>query len=224
MNSFEQFKQALSEGNQQTIIEHANTIKKSILRNQYPLDVACQFYELYLPWCCMYDTEAVERNYKQYHAFCANDSNEERRHMLKSLYFMNLLANNNLSAFHCEIELLTESEMSNPYISFTLDLERSLSEGNYNKVLNSFGNFPLESYKGFINKMIETVRNDIDECIFASYNSLDLNTLQKFFYFNNNSPVGRFRPWPIRLALARGRITLPREARVEARGMRQPEN
>ena len=50
--------------------------------------------------------------------------------------------------------------MSNPYISFTLDLERSLSEGNYNKVLNSFGNFPLESYKGFINKMIETVRYD----------------------------------------------------------------
>ena len=40
----------------------------------------------------------------------------------------------------------------------------------------------------------------------------------------NNSPVGRFRPWPIRLALARGRITLPREARVEAREMRQPEN
>ena len=65
-----------------------------------------QFYELYLPWCCMYDTEAVERNYKQYHAFCANDSNEERRHMLKSLYFMNLLANNNLSAFHCEVRCL----------------------------------------------------------------------------------------------------------------------
>ena len=39
-----------------------------------------------------------------------------------------------------------------------------------------------------------------------------------------NSPVGRFRPWPIRLALARGRITLPREARVEAGEMRQPEN
>ena len=33
------------------------------------------------------------------------------------------------------------------------------------------------------------ISNDIDECIFASYNSLDLNTLQKFFYFNTREQL-----------------------------------
>ncbi|KAK8815363.1 hypothetical protein WA158_003575 [Blastocystis sp. Blastoise] len=176
-------------GDESLISSTINHMKGKILKNDISNEEAAQFYGDYLNYCAIHDTSSVERNYKQYRAFCPNDSNEERRNQLKTIYLMSLLSENKLGQFHCEIELLNEKEMNDPYISFSLNLEHAISEGNYNKVLSSFDNIPIPSLRGFVEPLIITVRSEIDDCVHCSYRQMNINTLQHYLYFNTKDEL-----------------------------------
>merc|ERR1719464_2024878 len=84
------------------------------------------------------DLAAFARNVAQIKTYysSATTTNDMKCKVL-GLNLMYLLVENRLSEFHAELELLSESEARNPFISFPINLERQLMVGSYDEVLNS---------------------------------------------------------------------------------------
>lgn len=93
-----------------------------------------------------------------------------RRLLVIGLYLMHLLVENRLSEFHSQLELLSEEEASNPFISFPVGLERQLMVGIYDEILAVTA--PDPSYQIFLDLTVQTVRDAIADCMEVSYKSL----------------------------------------------------
>jgi len=92
------------------------------------------------------------------------------------LHLMALLAQNNISEFHTELELVPFANQRNTnYISFPVELERWLMEGSYNKVLNAAPKVPLPLFKFFMDKLTVTVRKKMASCIEQAYEKFPIN-------------------------------------------------
>lgn len=79
---------------------------------------------------------------------------------LIGLYLLSLLAENRLSDFHCEMELLPAEWLEKDvYISHSVKLERYLMEGSYNKIFQAQGNLPADGFPYLVDMMIDTVRS-----------------------------------------------------------------
>ena len=88
------------------------------------------------------------------------EKSNEKIHLL-GLNLMHLLVENRLSEFHSQLELLTNVEKEQVYVSFPINLERYLMEGNYSKVLESRSALPSVYYSHFMDSLSETVRYNI---------------------------------------------------------------
>lgn len=92
------------------------------------------------------------------------------------LHLMALLAQNNISEFHTELELVPfDNQQNTNYISFPVELERWLMEGSYNKVLNAAPKVPLPLFKFFMDKLTVTVRKKMASCIEQAYEKFPIN-------------------------------------------------
>ena len=130
------------------------------------------------------DLDAFARNVAQLKPYYASStiSSPRKCHIL-GLNLMHLLVDNRnrLSEFHAELELLTESEASNPLVSFPIQLERQLMVGIYDEVLNV--SVPDPSYQFFVDNLLQTVRDSIANCVEVSYKTMklaDAMTMMKF--------------------------------------------
>ena len=66
--------------------------------------------------------------------------------------------------FHTELELLPASVLrENPYIAKSVKLEQFIMEGSYNKVIEIKESVPAESYRVFMEILLDTIRNEIGE-------------------------------------------------------------
>jgi 26S proteasome regulatory subunit N12 len=74
------------------------------------------------------------------------------------LNLLRLLAQNKISEFHTELELIDPEQLSNIYIKHPIQIEQCLMEGSYNKVWNSRSNVPAEEYLFFIDILMGTIR------------------------------------------------------------------
>lgn len=101
------------------------------------------------------------------------------------LNLMHLLVENRLSEFHAELELLSYSEASSPFISFPITLERQLMVGSYDEVLNAASSAPHASYNVFLENLVETVRDAIADCVEVSYNHMKLGDAANMMKFDN---------------------------------------
>lgn len=113
----------------------------------------------------------------------APSSSQLKCHVL-GLNLMHLLVENRLSEFHAELELLSESEASSPYISFPITLERQLMVGSYDEVLNASSHAPHSSYNVFMENLVETVRDAIADCVEVSYNHMKLGDAANMMKFD----------------------------------------
>jgi 26S proteasome regulatory subunit N12 len=128
------------------------------------------------------DLDAFARNVAQLKPYYAAALMKSPRkcHVL-GLNLMHLLVDNRLSEFHAELELLTEEEASNPFVSFPINLERQLMVGIYDEVLNV--TVPDPSYQFFVDNLLQTVRDSIADCVEVSYKVMkvaDAMTMMKF--------------------------------------------
>lgn len=123
------------------------------------------------------------------------------KYQLLGLNLLCLLAQNRVSEFHTELELLPAKEIqTNVYIRHPVSMEQYLMEGSYNKVFLSGGNVPAESYNFFINILLDTVRNEIAACIEKAYEKLALNEASRMLFFTNRSEMTDYatkRGWTI---------------------------
>ncbi|VEU39295.1 unnamed protein product [Pseudo-nitzschia multistriata] len=104
-----------------------------------------------------------------------------RKSHIIGLNLMNLLIDNRLSEFHAELEILTEEESRNPFVTFPINLERQLMVGIYDEVLSV--TVPDSTYQFFVDNLLQTVRDSIADCMEVSYKNMKLSdamTMMKF--------------------------------------------
>jgi len=129
------------------------------------------------------DLDSFARNVAQIkpmYAVLGKSITPRKCHIL-GLNLMNLLVDNRLSEFHAELELLTEEESRNVFVTFPINLERQLMVGIYDEVLNV--TVPDPSYQFFVDNLLQTVRDSIADCVEVSYKTMkisDAMTMMKF--------------------------------------------
>jgi 26S proteasome regulatory subunit N12 len=109
----------------------------------------------------------------------------ERKLPIVGLFLLYLLAEGRIGDFHTELEL--HHDHHDRYIRYSIDLERDIMEGRYNKVWSARQNPPRESYTYFVDKLMGTIRNDVASCIEASYESLTTADAAKLLFFGEPS-------------------------------------
>ena len=81
-----------------------------------------------------------------------------RKWTILGLQLMYLLAHNQLSEFHTELELIPPQHRKDIYIAFPIELEQRLMEGSYSKILSAKNAAPSSYYNYFMDILIDTVR------------------------------------------------------------------
>ncbi|KRX07168.1 hypothetical protein PPERSA_00078 [Pseudocohnilembus persalinus] len=109
-----------------------------------------------------------------------------------ALYLLYLLSFNKMGQFHTYLELLPISDLQNKYIKFVLDLERSISVGNYKDVLNSKQNSTLPQFSLFLERIIHTVRYEIARSAEKSYKKLQVQDVVQIFNLSGPQEVEQF--------------------------------
>jgi len=133
------------------------------------------------------DLSAFARNVSQVKPYyestttTTNNTNTTTNNKAKllGLNLMYLLTENLLSEFHAELELLTDDAMivsshNNPLITFPVTLERQLMVGSYDEVLNAGSHVPDPAYDLFVDNLLQTVRDNIADCLEVAYQSVTL--------------------------------------------------
>lgn len=139
------------------------------------------------------DLDAFGRNMAQLQPYYMMQQSKDsttaaspRKAHVIGLNLMHLLVENRLSEFHSQLELLSDKEASDPYISFPIGLERKLMVGIYDEVLNHYEKMPNpQTYQLFMENLLQTVRDSIADCMEVSYQTLSLKDASKLMKFNN---------------------------------------
>lgn len=121
------------------------------------------------------DFSAFVRNVAQvktYYTTMAPPSSSDRKCQVLGLNLMYLLVENQLSEFHAELELLSDEEAQSPFVSFPVTLERQLMVGSYDEVLTAGSRVPDPSYALFTENLLQTVRDNIADCLEVAYKSM----------------------------------------------------
>jgi 26S proteasome regulatory subunit N12 len=142
------------------------------------------------------DKDAFQKHLSGLRPFYTNFSAglpvSEMMHTILGLNLLHLLVENRLADFHCELELLTEVQSSNPAIAFCTQLDQHLMVGSYDQVLASASNPPVDRYAFFLKSLLETVRINIGECAAASYKMLSLKAATKMLMFDSEKETHVF--------------------------------
>ncbi len=123
-----------------------------------------------------------------------------RMYELLGLNLLCLLSQNRLSDFHTELEMLPpEVLLSNPYIESPVQLEQFIMEGKYNKVIDTRYNVPADSYKFFIDVLLNTIRDEIASCMEKAFETIDAEECRKMLTLEQGAleQYAKDRNWTI---------------------------
>lgn len=142
------------------------------------------------------DKEGFQRYMSQlrtfYTDFGPEISESPLKYPLLGLNLLFLLVDHRLAEFHSELELLTEEERNNQYISYSVEIDRYLMTGSYDQVLAASQQPPHELYRMFTSLLMESVREQIAECAEASYKTLKLSSAAQLFLFNDEQDAAKY--------------------------------
>lgn len=131
------------------------------------------------------DMTAFERNFAQlkpyYTDFRAELGESKQMGAILGLNLMHMLVDNKLSSFHSELELIPPKLRAHPCVKFAVNLERYLMEGSYSKVNALSKTLPTPFFKFLMNKLTETVREEIATCVEVSYTDLSVAEAAEIF-------------------------------------------
>lgn len=151
------------------------------------------------------DADAFERNFLQLRAYYTDTEGSlgpsDQEHPILGLNLLRLLVQNRLAEFHTELEMLSPTARADKHVAYVLGLEQSMMEGAYGKLLLASQSSPAQIYKGFIEQLIDTVRDDITDCCEHAYESLAVEEAQKMWMVNSREEVlacAAERGWEVR--------------------------
>ncbi|KAI1976700.1 regulatory particle non-ATPase [Ophidiomyces ophidiicola] len=145
------------------------------------------------------------------------DLQKSQRSKITGLYLLLLLSMGNNTDFHTVLEGLVEEASiqgcnveDDPYIKYSVELERSLMEGSYDKVWREtkLENVPSPDFGLFSDILIGTIRSEIADCSEKAYPSLPISNTKNLLFFNSEGAVIEFakeRGWHLR----DGRVYFP---------------
>lgn len=117
------------------------------------------------------------------------------------LNLLSLLAQNRVADFHTELELLSVKELQNNiYIRHPVSLEQWLMEGAYNKVFISKDEVPAPTYTPLIEILLNTIREEIANCIETAYETISIQETARMLYFKSLNDLNQFiakRKWNV---------------------------
>eukprot|EP00591_Stephanopyxis_turris_P012898 CAMPEP_0195517806 /NCGR_PEP_ID=MMETSP0794_2-20130614/11725_1 /TAXON_ID=515487 /ORGANISM="Stephanopyxis turris, Strain CCMP 815" /LENGTH=256 /DNA_ID=CAMNT_0040646677 /DNA_START=71 /DNA_END=841 /DNA_ORIENTATION=+ len=126
------------------------------------------------------DMESFSRNLAQVKPYYSRTtSSTDRKCHILGLNLMHLLVENQLSEFHAELEKFTPSEASHKYIAYPIMLERQLMVGSYDEVLRATSEIPDGSYSYFVTSLMQTVRDNIADCLEVAYKTMSVESAVK---------------------------------------------
>jgi 26S proteasome regulatory subunit N12 len=131
------------------------------------------------------DDDGFERFFAQLRPYYFDYGMPEssRESLLLGLYLMYLLTQGKRAVFHTQLELLPPKHRSNPHIKFSMDLERDMNEGLYNRVWNACNSLPDQAFGYFAERLAHAVRVDIAQCLEVAYEDLQVEEAMKLLRF-----------------------------------------
>lgn len=112
--------------------------------------------------------------------------------MIRGIYLVHLLSCDRIGEFHIALEHILHRDRENQYISYSIELEHYLTDGNYNKIMEIRNKVPLSEYSFFIDKLVDTCREKVAKCIEQSYEKISLDKLQNMMKFTDTDDLIRF--------------------------------
>ncbi|CAG9479226.1 26S proteasome regulatory subunit RPN12, putative [Plasmodium vivax] len=88
------------------------------------------------------------------------------------MYLLYLLSSNLIGDFHMTLEVISIEDQSDEYIKYALELEQHIMDGYFHHVLTKKENIPLYLYSLFIERLYNTIRHKLADCLFASSNCI----------------------------------------------------
>ena len=151
------------------------------------------------------DADAFERNFLQLRAYYTDTAGalepSEQENPILGLNLLRLLVQNRLSEFHTELEMLSPAARGDKHVAYVLGLEQSMMEGAYGKLLQASKSSPAQIYHGFVEQLIDTVRDDITDCCEHAYESLSVAEAVKMWMAGTEQAVlacAEERGWAVR--------------------------
>lgn len=133
------------------------------------------------------DMKAFERHMqslKTYYFDYKNLPQSEHMYPFLGIYLLYLLSSvNKLGEFHTELERIPDP--TNRYIRFSIELEQSLMEGRYGRLNSAKDKVPEPVYEKFVDKLIDSVKDEIAECLENSYTKLPLSEAKRLLMFRD---------------------------------------
>lgn len=115
-----------------------------------------------------------------------NVPKSSRENLVVGLRLLTLLAQNKMSKFHTELELIPHGLQQDMCIRHPIELEMFLMEGSYNKLRTVIEKVPASEYAPLLEYLVRnSVRTEIASCIEKAYEHLKLSSAQKLLIFNS---------------------------------------
>lgn len=111
------------------------------------------------------------------------------RCVIIGLNLLHLLVDSRRAELHAELELIAPEERAEPHIAFAINLEQHLMEGQYAQVLLARESMPSPHYAPFMDKLLDTVRDEIAECSSAAYKTLSIDAACKMLMFSSRAEL-----------------------------------
>ncbi|XP_071479146.1 26S proteasome non-ATPase regulatory subunit 8-like [Diadema antillarum] len=174
--------------------------------SQKELLIAREVLEIGVKWSVsVRDVQSFERYMAQlkpyYFDFRESMPDSPYRYELLGLNLLRLLAQNRLAEFHTELELLPAKDIqSNIYIKHPVSMEQYLMEGSYNKVFLAKGNVPADSYRVFMDILLETIQREIAACVEKAYTKISIQEGARLLFITSLPDVKTFakeRGWEL---------------------------
>ncbi|CAN6229499.1 unnamed protein product [Urochloa humidicola] len=139
------------------------------------------------------DREALERNCCQLKEFYIDTRGiippSPDEYPFLGLNLLRLLAENRIAEFHTELELLPLEALKHPCIKYVVELEQSLMEGAFNRLINARQAVPHETYVYLMDLLAETVRDEVAECSVEAYDYLPISVAKKMLMFTSDQEL-----------------------------------
>eukprot|EP01068_Selenidium_serpulae_P003984 Selendium_serpulae@DN3369_c0_g1_i2.p1 len=113
----------------------------------------------------------------------------DRESEVMGLYLLFLLSSDNLGKFHTVIEHVRPELRTSDCVKYSLDLEISLMDGNYNKVVSAANHVPRPVFAAFMPELVATTRLKVAKSLEASYESVDVKHACKLLMLNDGVPA-----------------------------------
>ncbi|SBT34482.1 26S proteasome regulatory subunit RPN12, putative (RPN12) [Plasmodium ovale wallikeri] len=116
----------------------------------------------------------------------------KKQNGILGVYLLYLLSSNMIGDFHMTLEIIPIEDQSDPFIKYVLELEQHIMDGYFHYVLTKKDDIPLYLYSLFMDRLYNTIRYKLADCIFASSNSISLLYTCELLKFKNENDLYQF--------------------------------